>query len=240
MTSVKKSPYEEELKKNDADSYAAYLAQNGIKSKDNYLDALASAQVSKELSDIRRGSIAESLYSSGLSNSGYADYLQGINEDTYNKKVENAKREKAISEYKNTSGYEKYLSDYEKIQTEISKSFVSSFGKGDVFDFEEAYKQAISAGLNETFAISAATQGIDAAINNAIERSITFAKINSLSASSAKEYAKSLGLHDVYAEKVYKAVYAINGDNATEDKAEYSNTMTPEEYYQYIINKKSK
>ncbi len=236
MASTKtKELYTEELKKNAADTYNQYLAKNGIDSRSGYLDAVANAKVSRELSDISRGSIAESLFTSGLSKSGYADYLKGLREDDYSQNLSRAEREAAIADYKNASGYEKYLADYEKIQNEISNTFIEAFSKGDIFDYDEAYKQAVAAGLNKEFATSAATRAIDAAIENTIERAIAFAKINSLSSKRAKEYAKSLGLSDFYADKVYQAI-----SNFNENEKEYFSSMTPDEYYQYILNQTSK
>ncbi len=207
--SIDKRLYEEKLKKNSADSYSMYLAKNGIRSRDDYLDSVAAAGAAKELSEIKNNGMSDSLSAAGLSKSGYSDYLKSENEKTYISAIQKAEREQAVSEYKNTSGYEKYLSDYEKIQNEISKSFIESFGKGDSFDFEKAYAKAVEAGLNNSFAFYAATKGVNAAVKNTVDRAVAFAKLNNLSAYRAKQYAKQLGLPERYAKR-YIRKYQIS------------------------------
>ncbi len=234
MKSKQTKSYDEKLKSNAADSYNQYLAKSDIKNKNSYLDSAANAAVSRELSSSKRGSVSDSLSSSGLSKSGYADYLSAQNYKTYSDKMDAAEREKATSEYKNNSGYEKYLTNYEKLQNEISQGFIDSFGKGNNFSIEDAYKEAVSAGLNENYAMYAATKGVDAALNNTIERAISFAKLNSLSAYKAKKYALSLGLSEFYAEKVYKAMSVYN-----EGEKEYFASMSADQYYDYILSQSS-
>ena len=64
---------------------------------------------------------------------------------------------------------------------------------------------------------------------------IGFAKLNKLSAKQAKEYAKKLGLDEKNAERVYEEVSVFN-----KEERELLNSMTPNQYYNYIISRANK
>jgi hypothetical protein len=56
--------------------------------------------------------------------------------------------------------------------------------------------------------------------------------MNGLTPYRAMEYAKSIGLDEREAKKVYDAV-----DTLTDEEKQFFSSMTPDEYYNYIKNR---
>ena len=225
--------YKAKLRDNEADTYEQYLAKSGVDSRGIYLDSIAADMSGREIAKAKSRGLNEGLSSMGLSNSGYAEYLKEAQEKEYGAAYERAEGKLAKGEYKNQSGYEKYLSDYEKLQEKIATSVIEDFASSGSFDIEEAYKRAVFAGANEIYAMEIAGKAKEAAINKAMEKARSFAKMNSLSATKAKKYALSLGLPEFYANKIYREM-----DGYNESMKEYFTDMTSEEYYNYITSQK--
>ncbi len=223
--------YEQLLLENDPDSYREFVAKNGISADAIYKDAIATASFEKMRSDSNYGAIAEAISSKGLSESGYEDYVKAIAERAYNTELGNAEHLRALGEYKNTKGYEAYVSDYEKMQDRIADSFIESFAKSGSFDENAAYRDAIKAGLGSDRAFFAATRAVNASKENVYERALVFAKANGLTPKKAEEYAATLGLGKKYQRRIYDAISVFTN----EEKAFYS-SMTPQQYYDYIIS----
>lgn len=220
----------EEFKKNSAKSYETYLKEQGKDRDVSYYDALSEANTKRALTDADYGASAEGLLSSGLSSSGFRDYLESSSEQTLTGRVRAAEEERALEEYRTHSGYERYLSDYNSLQSKISEELIKSISKEYDFDYENAFDKAVAAGLSETLARSTAADAVTLARINAFNEAITFAKINKLSANEAKKYAKSLGLSEVYAERVYNEISVLN-----DDEKKFFSSMSPEQYYDYIV-----
>lgn len=225
----------DKIKSNAPNSYSSYLAKEGKNELYDYYDSIRQAQTTRALSDSDYGKVASSLLSSGLSQSGYSDYLKSNADKSYIKSIAYAEEEKMTDEYKNKSGYEKYLSDFDALQNKIAKSLIESIGKGTNFDYNNAFEKAISAGLEKTLAEQTAYKAISEAKNNTYLAAITFAKANSLTPKKAKEYAKFLGLDDITAERVYQEISVFN-----KEEKEFYSSMSPEDYYQYILSQSKK
>ena len=221
--------YRNKLLQNEKDTYEAYLAKNGIRHTDIMKDAAADAKAEKALASADYGSLSEYLAKSGLSGSGYEDYIASSNEKEYRDKLLSAERASAESGGKNHSGYQKYVSDYNKLQAKISKSVIDSFALGKSFDQSEAFKKAIEAGLSEENATYTSIKAVRAAMENTAEEAINFAKLNGFSVEKAKEYAISLGLDGRYVDKVTKALELLS-----DEEKEFYSSMSPNEYYEYI------
>ena len=78
----------------------------------------------------------------------------------------------------------------------------------------------LSIGLNET--VSSAKSGA--------AKLIAYAK--DVSPKTAKDYAKSLGLDEIYAEKVYNSISTF-----TKEERDFYSSMTADTYYDYIMSK---
>lgn len=233
MTALEK--YSEKLKENAHKSYESYLAERAKDKDVPYYDTLRTAKTKRALSDAEYGTGASRLLSAGLSTSGYRDYLEGRAEENALDEAAYAERERALDEHQAKSGYEAYLSDYAGLQTKISESLIKDISRGYDFDFDNALGRAASAGLSATLAYSTAAEAVALAKRNAYNEALTFAKLNKLSAKQAKEYAKKLGLDEKNAERVYEEVSVFN-----KEERELLNSMTPNQYYNYIISRANK
>ena len=232
MAKTQESLYRESLKQNEKRTYEDYISKEGIRTKESYYDSLLSAKTEKSLNNTNYGSRASNLYSAGLSASGYEDYLKNNIESQYKTNLNKSDRELLIGEYRNKSGYENYLTQYKALQEKISQSVISEFAKGNDFNYENAYAAAVKAGVSKALASFTASSAVRAAINASIEQAVIFAKANNLSAKKAKEYAKSLGLEEMYAEKVYDSISTF-----TKEEKDFYSSMSAENYYDYIMSK---
>lgn len=224
--------YEDLLLKNEKLSMEQWVAESGVKADNTLLDKSAEAKLGSALDSTDYGKMNEALLSGGLSGTGYEDYLRRMAERRYNSDISEAEGISARLDYKNSGGYQKYLSEYSKLQTKISDSFIKSFAEGGDFSEENAYKKALESGLSHENALYSAVRAVRAAKDRAIEESIAFAKMNALTPYRALEYAKSLGLDDKEAQKVYDAVGTLS-----DDEKEFFASLTPEEYYNYVKNR---
>ena len=217
-----------DLMKNDPISYGEFASER--KSYENdYLDTLADQSAKKLFKDSNYGAEAERLAQSGLSSSGYEDYLKGVLERRSQSEKNNAERERFIGKYETKSDYSKYISDYERLQNKISEGLIQKIGIGQDFSFENAFNAAVDAGLAEENAYYTAIRSVNTAKSNAVKSAVEFAKENKLTPKRAKEYALKLGLDEIYAEEVYKTVY----DAYIAEKSTLTN-MNSDEYYNYI------
>ena len=225
--------YSELLLKNEKLTEEQYLARSGQKPKDILLDGIRDARLESALHGTDRGATAAALSSTGLSGTGYEDYLKRLGASELERDMNAARGLSAKAALKNTGDYQKYLSEYGKLQTKISDSFIKTFAEGRDFSEKNAYRQAIEAGLSEENALFSAARAVRAAKDKAIEESIAFAEMNGLTPYRAMEYAKGLGLDEKEAKKVYNAVGTLS-----EDEKRFYSSMSPNDYYNYIKNRK--
>ena len=232
MSQIRKTSYKEILKQNEKKSYADYISQSGIRAEENYYDTIKASKTEKALASTDYGVNSSKLSSMGLSESGYEDYLKNTLESQYKTKTESSHRALLSDEYKNKKGYEAYVSSYKALQEKISQSVIDEIGKGNNFSYENAYDKAVKAGVSEDLASYTASRAVSTAINNTIKEAVTFAKANNLSPKTAKDYAKSLGLDEIYAEKVYNSISTF-----TKEERDFYSSMTADTYYDYIMSK---
>ena len=233
MISTIRNQYLNKLRDNASDNYTQYLAKSGKDIERIYLDSMAEADANMQIATAGGGAMAQSLADMGLSDSGYAEHLKEKMNAERKSLSESFTNQMAKNEYLNEKGYEKYLSDYEKVQEEISRGVIDAFVASGSFSLEDAYKRAVTAGANEIYAMQTATKARSAAIEKAMNKAIEFAKLYSLSAKKASDYALSLGLPEFYANKVYKEIAGYN-----KNSMRFFESMTPEEYHDYILSQK--
>lgn len=221
--------FKDELKKNSKKSYYSYLATSGINADAQYRDTVAESEVKTDINSTDRGSTAERLSALGLNGSGYEDYLVAENSATEAQRRLYAQRKKAISEYRNVSGYEKYLTDYEALQKKISDEVIKTLSEREDFNLDSAIKLAVGSGLSEEYAKFSAQVGVDRAKKAATKRVIYFANQKNLTPYRAKLYAESLGLDGKYASYVYDTVKALYSESY-----EFNKNMSAEEYIKYL------
>ena len=204
--------YEDLVLKNEKLTEEQYLAGAGKRPDDILLDKVGAARLSAALRNTDRGSVSDRLSSSGLSGTGYEDYLKRLSVSEYETDTDLALGASTLAASENKSAYQKYLSEYGKLQTKISDSFIKSFAEGRDFSEESAYERAVKSGLSRENALYSAVRAVRAAKDSAIEESIAFARMNGLTPYRAMEYAKSLGLDEKEAKKVYDALSTLTDE----------------------------
>lgn len=227
--------YSEQLKINAPKSYESYLSERAKHEDVPYYDALRAAKTQSALTDADYGTAASRLLSRGLTASGYSDYLESRSASALAQSTDSAEHARALEKYRANAGYERYLSDYNSLQSKISEGVIKEISGGYDFDFEKALERAVSAGLSKTLAYSTAAEAVRLAKLNAYNEAITFAKLNMLSPYRAKEYALSLGLDEAYAKRVYDEISVFD-----EDEKKFFSSMSASQYYDYITNKAQK
>ena len=228
MTSLEKK-YKSLLSKNEADSYLAYVSKSGVNAEGGRQRALEKATSKRALLDTDYGSLAMTLDEMGLNGSGYEDYIASKRSDGYTAEAERAEEKKLIDDYINRSGYAEYLSDYEALQEKMSNEMIKSIGSGDNLSIEDAYLEALNAGISKNLAYATAKAGVEKAKETIAVKAIKYAKTHHMSAKEAEKYALGLGLDAETARIVYDAISTIEG----KVKLSYSK-MSASEYYDYV------
>ena len=225
--------YKDLLNKNEPDSYFAYVNKNGIRAEDKYHDALVKADTDKAISSPDYGKSAEKLDYYGLNKSGYEEYLRSVGEDKYLQKYGSALHTKMADESRNEESYQSYLSKYEALQTKISESLVKKIAAGSNFSIEDAFAEAVRAGISKSLAYATAEAGVAKAKENTFYKAVEFAKANGFTGKQAREYALELGLDDEFADRVYNEIATLS-----DKEKEFFANMSASEYFDYIQSKK--
>ncbi|MBQ8381347.1 MAG: hypothetical protein IJY18_05580 [Clostridia bacterium] len=221
----------EQLKRNDPEGYRAFVARSG-EVGDSGARELSEAKAELMKSDTGYGTLADTVSRSGLYGGGYEEYLKSINGENYISAEKRAKEMSMISDAKNASGYERYLSDYEKVQKKISEAFIEEMGATENFNVESVFKNAVSRGLSKEHALYASAAAVREASLRTSDKVVSFARRYGLTASQAKRYAKTFGLDSFYLDRIYSQVRSLTGGLSFE-----YGTVNSKEYLDYLESK---
>lgn len=130
----------------EKDGYASWLKQYGTDAAKVYADAARAADGTYARSGSRYGARGESLGRSGLTGSGYGDYLDGVARSDRAKALEDATAAGEAAAEGNRRGYAEYLVK----QGTRRKSILSSIRGQGITDPEVATAYAAACGMNET------------------------------------------------------------------------------------------
>ena len=219
--------YKDLLSKNAKDSFYTYLSKNA--DPDNSARAVGNAAVKERLTSTDYGTLAEKLSKSGLSGSGYEEYLKRESKRARDSALLLSESDAAENEARARVGYEKYVSEYEKLQGKISDAVIEHFSEGGSVSLEEAYSYAVGRGLSEEYAYYTAAAAVRSASEVAVKKIIAFADKHHLTAKQARRYARNSGLDERYVKQVYEAALSLS----EEERVKYS-TMSPNDYINYI------
>lgn len=197
-------------RKNRAKSFEEYVAESGKDLTGALAEEKAEAKATLERDATNTGALGARLGGSGLSGSGYEDYMRSRAELSAKERTEAAIHESELKRLSNTSGYTKYLNDREEVQNKLADAMVDKLSFEAIPDYDSMLDKMLSAGLSEERAVIAASTAYENASENAVYRAIAFARGNYLTAARAKEYAISIGLSEELAERVYEATHALS------------------------------
>lgn len=227
--------YKNILSKNEKDSYYTYVSKCGTRANEKYHDSLSYADTDLMMKSTNYGALAENLNSSGLNRSGYEDYISSQNVKSYASKLRNADEIRQIGEFRNKTNYKNYISDYETMQLKISESVIKKIASNDIISLEDAYAEAVNAGISKNLAYATAKAGVDKVKESFKKKAVEYAKLNALTAEEAKNYAIEIGLDEDSAKLVYDEISSL-----TDEEKDFYSNMSAEEYYEYIKSKANK
>lgn len=191
----------------------APTAKNAIK----FSEAISRAVNERKLRDAGYGAEAERLASTGLSQSGYKDYLERRNNALFKNELDDALDEKISGEIKSAMKHAELENERAKNVILGMDKVVRFAYKNSITDFDELYNYALGVGLSEYNAKEAAENGVKKTSvrirSNNIEKTRNAIVSKRLTKTQAYEYAISLGLSEEDALELSKLAYKINQDS---------------------------
>ncbi len=157
------------------------------------------------------GKNAEALFEKGLQGSGYARFLSEKATRDFSAAKQKYAAETAKTREQNLSGYARYLTSHKEKQETLRKQMIDRIGRGESLDAENAYRQAIAAGLTEENAKAAADLGIAAAKERKTSRLIDMILKERLSQKRVEEYARAMGFAEDEIKRLGLYAYVIGG-----------------------------
>lgn len=206
---------------NTTESYADWLKEHGVDAKRAYSSGIGALDASYLKTTPKYGKAAEKISDMGLSESGYAEYLEGKAKKEY---ADN--RNAAESEYlklrdNNMKAYTEYtkksLSNEEKLRNETIKSAVNFIKGANNPNFGDAYDYAISQGLSEDDAKAVASKATEYVRYRARKIVAQDIILRRLTRTQTRNYCLTLGLSPEDAEELAEYAYRINESTNTAD-----------------------
>lgn len=192
------------------ETYADWLASNGIKARDIYSESIRDINTDYMKSRSEHGANAEKLADLGLGTSGYSDYLSARAYSEMQRSKSDARKIYADSEQKNATGYREYLKNYAEAENQSYQKIVDEIADRGIIDYNTAYNYAVGAGLSYDIAAVAAKTASDISLAKLKESIVNTVITKQLTSSQAKEYALQLGLSEADAEKIAKYASSAN------------------------------
>lgn len=188
-------------------SYADYLTRTGTDTNRDYQAAVRQAETDYAKARATYGSTGESLARSGMSASGYADYITGAGYAAMQGAKVAAADTKALADAQNAASYADYIAAQEATATNYNNSLRQSYA--DYVLNRDAAAKAASQEIG-TYVTSLAANGTDTATIRA----------------RAEAYAKSMGytLPDNLDDIISSSVTAYGTKTSSEQAAETAQT----------------
>ena len=188
-------------------SYADYLTRTGTDTNRDYQAAVRQAETDYAKARATYGSTGESLARSGMSASGYADYITGAGYAAMQGAKVAAADTKALADAQNAASYADYLAAQEATAASYNNSLRQSYA--DYVLNQDAAAKAASQEIG-TYVTSLAANGTDTATIRA----------------RAEAYAKSMGytLPDNLDDIISSSVTAYGTKTSSEQAAETAQT----------------
>ena len=195
-------------KENEPGSFSVWMRKYGTELKNDLTPDKAASARARSLPT--HGAVAESLFDKGLNKSGYASFLAKEADQSFDKAKRQYAKDVSSTLEKNLSGYAKYLTSHRETQASLRKQMIDRIGRGESFDENAAYEMAISVGLTDENARSAASLGVAAAKERASSRLLEMILEQRLLAFRAMAYAREMGFNEDEVQKFGEYAKQIN------------------------------
>ncbi len=216
-----------------AKGYAKWISEYGISPSVERAEAITLADTSYRSSLSGYGKNAERLADIGLERSGYAEYLSALAKGKQNSAAASAALAEAKSTAKGMKEYEGYLNGIEKERLKTYEKAVKSIQSDNLASYEAAYERALSFGLDEESAKSAATEASKAVKSTLRQKLLTEIATKRMTSEATRAYALTLGLDEEVADELAEYAYKLNESVGSEGMTE-----SYLDYLKNLLNKK--
>ena len=190
--------------------FSKWLSQNGEDSVRNYAKSMQKIDTGYAKALSTYGKEADALGGAGLSDGGYARYIDELARDRRKKDGSEAIRDAYVTMAKNARGYGNYLDDTDARSKKLRASAFNTLTGEKIIDYELAYERAIELGLSDSDArdiASRATESVITKHKNTVMKAIV-SKV--FTRSQAEEYAKAFGLPEEIVKELGDYADSIN------------------------------
>ena len=141
-----------------AKGYAKWISEYTKSPTADRAEAVALADTSYKTSLSQYGKSAERLANSGLTGSGYAEYLNALAKERQKSALNDAALAEKKSLAKGMKDYEEYLDGLESERLKRYEKAVRSIQSDNLATYDAAYERALTFGLDEESAERAASE----------------------------------------------------------------------------------
>ena len=196
---------------NGTADYQAYIAAESRKIDDTYSSAIEKLYSDSARAKAGYGTTAEMLGDMGLTNSGYAKYVDSRINESLKSGISDVLSQKSTAKSSLGSSYEDYVKDYVNDRNKLTVSITDKLISNKILNYDSAYFYAVTAGLSDNEAKIAAENAYNALRQGVISSIITELTNMHLTADMATTLAKSYGLNGADVERVRNYALIIEG-----------------------------
>lgn len=188
------------------DSYDLYKHKNGISTVKSYTDAVNSLYASSKKNSSSYGVNNRVISNKGLQNSGYADYINDLAENSFTSGLKSLNDRYSAKESKTRSSYASYLEKYHDKQSKIKDNVLSHLIDNDVVDINTAIAYGVNSGLSREDAEIVGKNAYEITKQKVLNNILTQTVSLGLDEDGAKMLALKMGLSDDDAAEIAKEV----------------------------------
>ena len=175
-------------------TFSEYMHSNGIQPIKSYTDAVKSAIGEKVTRGGGYGSLAEGIGRSGLSKSGYREYLESTAKEREITKTLEAKKSMEDEYLLAQGGFEKYLQKYRASNDGKMQSLEAQLVEFGIMRLDETYAIGIDYGLSPEDAATVSATVYRTLRDETFDKCLSAAQAAYISEKEMKSYAERMGL----------------------------------------------
>lgn len=209
------------------DSYDLYKHKNGLNTQQSYADAVSNLYALSKKNGSSYGRNNRMLNSKGLTDSGYADYIDLIADKSFTLGKDALESSYSKAEAENLGSYATYLEKYREKQTNLKDSVLSHLIDNEIADLSTAIAYGINSGLSFDDAKSMGQSAYEVIKNKVTNEILKQATSLGLDEEGAKMLAVKMGMTSSDAEAIAKEVA---------DLMKYYNSISSD-YLDFLVNR---
>lgn len=211
-----------------AKGYAKWLSEYSVNPSVKKAQTVAQADTSYRTSLSGYGKNAEGLAASGLSDSGYAEYLNALSKSARDTELARAALTEGKSAARDMKDYQTYLDGIEDERSRLYEKAVKAIESDKLAAYGAAYDRALALGLDEESARRAATEASSAVKSALKQKLLTEISTKRMTSEATRAYALTVGLDEEVADELAEFAHKLNESTDTDG--------TTESYLNYLKN----